>query len=91
MLGTSIFIAALSVALFCGVAAAGAEDFATLSLDQKLKLALEVASPEEGKRISLDIRTAIDRWIAGQPAPQPFIPEAIRRLVEIGLKAKEKR
>jgi hypothetical protein len=88
MLGTSIFIAALSVALFCGVAAAGAEDFATLSLDQKLKLALEVASPEEGKRVSY---TAIDRWIAGQPAPQPFIPEAIRRLVEIGLKAKEKR
>ena len=40
MLGTGIFIAALLVALFCGVAATGAADFATLPFEQKLKLAL---------------------------------------------------
>ena len=31
---------------------------------------------------------ALDGWIAQQPPPFPTRPEAVRRLVEIGLKAK---
>jgi hypothetical protein len=31
---------------------------------------------------------ALDDWIAQQPRPFPSRPEAVRRLVEIGLKAK---
>lgn len=30
----------------------------------------------------------VDRWISDQPQPFPSRPEAVRRLVEIGLKAK---
>jgi hypothetical protein len=33
---------------------------------------------------------ALDAWIAKQDDPKPTRPEAIRRLVEIGLKAKGK-
>jgi len=29
---------------------------------------------------------ALDAWIAGQPAPKPSRPEAVRRLVEQALK-----
>jgi hypothetical protein len=32
----------------------------------------------------------LDAWIAQQPQPYPSRPEAIRRLVEIGLKGKIK-
>jgi L-2-hydroxyglutarate oxidase LhgO len=32
----------------------------------------------------------VDKWIAGQPDPAIDRSEAIRRLVELGLKAKEK-
>jgi hypothetical protein len=32
---------------------------------------------------------AVDQWIKGKPAPKPTRPEAIRRLVELGLKAKK--
>jgi hypothetical protein len=32
---------------------------------------------------------ALDAWIDGQDDPKPSRPEAIRRLVEIGLKAKK--
>jgi len=32
----------------------------------------------------------IDAWIKEQPKPKPSRPEAIRRLVELGLKAKTK-
>jgi hypothetical protein len=31
---------------------------------------------------------ALDAWIAKQDDPKPTRPEAIRRLIEIGLKAK---
>jgi hypothetical protein len=31
----------------------------------------------------------IDVWIKAQPKPRPSRPEAIRRLVEIGLKVKK--
>jgi hypothetical protein len=34
---------------------------------------------------------ALDAWIAGQPAPKPSRPEAVRRLVEQALKAQELR
>ena len=34
---------------------------------------------------------ALDAWIAGQPAPKPSRPEAVRRLVEQALKAQEMR
>ena len=30
---------------------------------------------------------ALDRWIAAQPDPKPTRPEAIRRLIEFGLRA----
>ena len=32
----------------------------------------------------------VDLWIRGRPQPKPSRPEAIRRLVELGLKAKGK-
>jgi hypothetical protein len=32
----------------------------------------------------------IDAWVKAQPKPRPSRPEAIRRLVELGLKAKGK-
>ena len=37
-----------------------------------------------------ELAARIDAWIAAQPEPQPSRPEAIRRLVELGLKAKGK-
>jgi hypothetical protein len=33
---------------------------------------------------------ALDAWIAGQPAPKPSRPEAVRRLVEQALRAQER-
>jgi hypothetical protein len=40
-------------------------------------------------RIPPDELAIIDDWIKGKPPPRPSRPEAIRRLVEIGLKAKK--
>jgi hypothetical protein len=34
---------------------------------------------------------ALDAWISRQPPPQPSRPEAIRRLIEIGLQAAAKK
>jgi len=33
----------------------------------------------------------LDAWIAGQPAPKPSRPEAVRRLVEQALREQESR
>jgi hypothetical protein len=40
-------------------------------------------------RIPPDELAVIDGWIKGRPAPKPTRPEAIRRLVELALKAKK--
>jgi len=45
--------------------------------------------PVTAIRLSEEIRSAVDAWAAKQ-ADQPGRSEAIRRLVEIGLKAKGK-
>jgi hypothetical protein len=41
-------------------------------------------------RIPPDELAVIDGWIKGKQSPKPSRPEAIRRLVELGLKAKGK-
>jgi hypothetical protein len=41
-------------------------------------------------RIPPDELAGIDGWIKGKPAPKPSRPEAIRRLVELGLKVNRK-
>jgi hypothetical protein len=41
-------------------------------------------------RMQLPKLQALDAWIAQQPPPFPSRPEAIRRLVEIGLRAQVK-
>jgi Arc/MetJ-type ribon-helix-helix transcriptional regulator len=33
-----------------------------------------------------ELEAAIDAWIEGQPEPKPSRSEAIRRLIELGLK-----
>jgi hypothetical protein len=43
-----------------------------------------------GVRILDDPLAALDAWIAKQKEPELSRPEAIRRLVELGLKAKAK-
>ena len=43
--------------------------------------------PVSAIRLSLKLRAAVDKWAAKQP-DVPSRSEAIRRLVEIGLKAK---
>jgi len=45
--------------------------------------------PVSAIRLSADIRESIDTWAARQP-DKPSRSEAIRRLVEIGLRAKPK-
>ena len=40
-----------------------------------------------GVRIPPAQLTSLDAWIAGQPDPKPSRPEAIRRLMERGLKS----
>jgi hypothetical protein len=40
-------------------------------------------------RLESDQFDALDNWIAKQKQPFPSRPEAIRRLVEIGLKARK--
>jgi hypothetical protein len=42
-------------------------------------------------RIPPDELAVIDGWIKGKPAPKPSRPEAIRRLVEIGLRVKREK
>jgi hypothetical protein len=39
-------------------------------------------------RMPPDELAVLDTWIKGKPLPRPSRPEAIRRLVELGLKAK---
>jgi hypothetical protein len=39
-------------------------------------------------RLQPERMAVLDAWIAEQPEPQPTRPEAIRRLMEIGLTAK---
>jgi hypothetical protein len=40
-----------------------------------------------GVRLYPDMQASLDAWIDKQPDPKPSRPEAIRRLVELGLKA----
>jgi len=44
-----------------------------------------VGSLNIGVRIPPDQVVTLDSWIAAQPEPKPTRPEAIRRLVELGL------
>ena len=46
-------------------------------------------APQIGLRLPPPELAAIDTWIEKQPDPRPSRPVAIRRLVEIGLKAKK--
>jgi hypothetical protein len=46
-------------------------------------------APQIGLRLPPPELAAIDTWIKEQPKPRPSRPVAIRRLVEIGLKAKK--
>jgi hypothetical protein len=41
-------------------------------------------------RLQPPAMTALDAWIADQPEPQPSRPEAIRRLIALGLTVKSK-
>jgi len=45
-------------------------------------------APQIGLRHPPDDLAAVDAWIAKQAKPKPSRPEAIRRLVELGLKVK---
>ena len=45
-------------------------------------------APQTGLRLPPDDLAAIDVWITKQAKPKPSRPEAIRRLVELGLKVK---
>ena len=40
-----------------------------------------------GLRLYPELDRALDAWIAAQPDPKPSRPEAVRRLMEIGLAA----
>jgi hypothetical protein len=40
-----------------------------------------------GVRLQPPAMDALDAWIAAQPDPKPSRPEAIRQLIELGLKA----
>jgi hypothetical protein len=40
-----------------------------------------------GVRLQVDAMSRLDRWIEIQPEPRPGKPEAIRRLIELGLEA----
>jgi hypothetical protein len=46
-------------------------------------------APQIGLRLPPDDLAAVDGWIAKQAKPKPSRHEAIRRLVELGLKAKK--
>jgi hypothetical protein len=46
-------------------------------------------APQIGLRLPPADLAAVDAWIAKQKEPELSRPEAIRRLVEIGLKAKK--
>lgn len=41
-----------------------------------------------GLRLYPEQSAAVEEWIAAQPEPRPTLTESIRRLVELGLKAK---
>jgi hypothetical protein len=43
-----------------------------------------------GVRLQNDQLAKLDDWGASQPPPKPSRPEAIRRLIELGLKAAER-
>jgi hypothetical protein len=43
-----------------------------------------------GVRLQPDALAPLDAWIARQPDPKPTRPEAIRRLIELGLSAVER-
>src|SRR4051794_37953207 len=43
-------------------------------------------SPMKGVRIPIELEAKIAAWIDGQPGPKPSRSEAIRRLIERGLK-----
>jgi hypothetical protein len=45
-------------------------------------------APQIGLRLPPNDLARVDVWIAKQAKPKPSRPEAIRRLVEMGLKAK---
>lgn len=47
-------------------------------------------APQIGLRLPPDDLAAVDAWIARQKEPDLSRPEAIRRLVELGLKVKVK-
>lgn len=47
-------------------------------------------APQIGLRLPPTELKAVDEWVAAQPKPKPSRPEAIRRLVELGLVAKAK-
>ncbi len=47
-------------------------------------------APQIGLRLPPAELASVDAWIKDQPKPKPTRPVAIRRLVELGLKAKEK-
>jgi hypothetical protein len=47
-------------------------------------------APQIGLRLPPDDLARVDGWIAKQAKPKPSRPEAIRRLVELGLKVKAK-
>jgi hypothetical protein len=45
-------------------------------------------APQIGLRLPPSELASVDAWIKEQPKPKPSRPVAIRRLVELGLKAK---
>jgi hypothetical protein len=47
-------------------------------------------APQIGLRLPPSELASVDAWIKEQPKPKPSRPVAIRRLVELGLKAKGK-
>jgi hypothetical protein len=46
-------------------------------------------APQIGLRLPPSELASVDAWIREQPKPRPSRPVAIRRLVELGLKAKK--
>jgi hypothetical protein len=46
-------------------------------------------APQIGLRLPPAELASVDAWIKEQPKPKPSRPVAIRRLVELGLKAKK--
>ena len=60
---------------------------ASITNDRNPRGRPKVGATHVGVRIPPAQLTSLDAWIAGQPDPKPSRPEAIRRLMERGLKS----